>query len=374
MNRLGFYLFRQLATAFVFAGVSVTFVILFTQSFRMLSLVIDNSSTMMIFFKLLALSVPTFLPLVMPLGLGAAVVFVYHKLAIDSELVVMRAAGISPLRQGKPAFVLAGSVLIIGYALTLWITPLANLKLVETQYQVKDSYAVFMSRPGNFNDITEGLTFYAHKRSPQGALEGILIHDVRKPDNPVTIMADSGQVGDNSEQPQIVIFNGRRQEMDVKTGHLSELSFDQYVLDLTALRSSTTHRLPDPREQTVTELLNPSPEMLRARTTREHLLAELNQRLATPLLAFAYTAIGLAAILGGEFNRRGMGRRLLIAAAAIILVQAMFMSVNNLVPRNLWLAFTLHLTALLPALVGFIFLNTDYWRRRAVILKRTTAA
>src|ERR1700691_424796 len=105
VNRLDLYMFRQLVTAFLFAGLAVTFVILFTQSFRLLSLVIDNSATMLFFFRLMALSVPTFLPLVLPLGLGVAVLFVYHKLAVDSELVVMRAAGVSPMRQALPAFV-----------------------------------------------------------------------------------------------------------------------------------------------------------------------------------------------------------------------------------------------------------------------------
>jgi len=370
MNRLSFYLFRQLSSAFVFASVAVTFVILFTQSFRLLSLVIDNSSTMLIFFQMLGLSIPTFLPLVLPLGLGVGTVFVYHKLAVDSELVVMRAAGISPLHQAKPALALAGIVLIVCYGLTLWVTPAANRNLIELQYQVRDSYAVFLSRPGNFNDITEGLTFYAHKRNTKGALEGILIHDVRHPESPVTIMADSGQVGDDSTQPQIMIFNGRRQELDIKTGRLSELAFDQYVLDLSALRNTSIHRLPDPREQTITELLNPTSEMLRTRTTREHLLAEFNQRLATPLLALTYTAIGLATILGGEFNRRGMGRRILIASVAIVLVQAIFMSMNNMVPRNLWLAFVLHLTALIPAVISFTYLNADFWRRWAVTLRQ----
>ena len=59
MRSLNLYLFRQLASAFLFAAVAVTFVMLFTESFRMLSLVIDNSSTLLIFFQLMALSVPT---------------------------------------------------------------------------------------------------------------------------------------------------------------------------------------------------------------------------------------------------------------------------------------------------------------------------
>ncbi len=359
MNRLGFYIFRQLMTAFVFSAVAVSFVVLFTQSFRLLSLVIDNSATLLVFFQLMALSVPTFLPLVLPLALGVATIFVYNKLAIDSELVVMRAAGISPMRQAMPALVVAGLVAIFCLLLTLWLTPAANRSLVALQYKIRDSYAVFLARPGNFNDITDGLTFYARKRGSNGALEGILIHDVRKPEVPVTLMANTGQVVDNNGQSQIVVFNGRRQEMDITTGKVSELAFDQYVLDLNALRSAAGERLPDPREQGIFDLLNPSEEMLHVRTTREHLMAEFHQRLASPLLVLSFTLIGLATILTGEFNRRGMGKRILIAGTIIITMQAAFMAMNGVIARHSWLTFALYLVPLVPIPFCFSLINIE---------------
>lgn len=368
MHRLSFYLFRQLLIAFLFATIAVSFVVLFTQSFRLLSLVIENASTATIFLQLMILSVPTFLPLVLPLGLGVATIFIYNKLAIDNELVVMRAAGVSPLRQSKPALILSALILVTCYTFTLWLTPAANRGLVALQYQVRDGYAIFLSKPGNFNDITDGLTFYARKRSPEGALEGILIHDVRVPQSPVTIMADTGQVVESKGQPQIVVFNGHRQEMDVNTGKLTELSFEQYVLDLNALRSAARKRLPDPREQTVWDLISPSTEMLRNRASREHLLAELHQRLASPLLALAYTLIGLAAILSGEFNRRGMGKRIIVASVTIIAIQAEFMSMSGIITKHLWLAFVLYLLAIVPIILSFGFFNMDRLRPRPQFL------
>ena len=51
-------------------------------------------------------------------------------------------------------------------------------------------------------------------------------------------MAATGQVVDNGGQPHMIIFNGRRQELDRTTGQLSEMVFDQYVLDLDALRNT----------------------------------------------------------------------------------------------------------------------------------------
>jgi lipopolysaccharide export system permease protein len=363
VNRLDFYLFRQHTTAFLFATAAVSFVVLFTQLFRLLSLVIDNSATLLIFFNLLGLSVPTFLPLVLPLALGTATIFTYHKFAIDSELVVMRAAGISPLRLATPAIVMTGIIMVVCFILTLWITPAANRNLVSLQYKVRDSYAVFLAHPGNFNDITEGLTFYARRRGAGGALEGILIHDVRQPLAPVTIMADTGQVMDNNGQPQIVVFKGQRQEMNLETGKLDQLGFDQYVLDLNALRAASPPRMADPREQTVWELLNPTDEMLKMRTTHDHLMAELNQRLASPFLALAYALIALASILAGEFNRRGMGKRILLASTAIIVTQACFMAMVSAVARHEWLAPMLYMTAFIPSVISFALINADFMRQ-----------
>jgi lipopolysaccharide export system permease protein len=359
MRRLSFYIFRQLLTTFVFATVAVTFVVLFTQLFRLLSIVINNSATVWVFLEMLALSIPTFLPLVLPLALGIATLFAYHRLAVDSELVVMGAAGISPSRLARPALILGGIVLVICYALTLFFTPQANRDLVNLQYKVRDSYAVFLSRPGTFNDISDGFTFYARKRGANGALEGILIHDVRRSEAPITIMATTGQVVENDGQPQMVVFNGRRQEMNMTTGKLSELSFEQYVLDIDALRSASPPRMADPREQTLSELLNPTEDMLKLRATRERLMAELHQRLASPMLAFTYLLIGLASILAGEFNRRGMGQLILSAAIGIVLVQATFMSLSNLIVQHSGLAFILYGTALLPSAACYYLLNAD---------------
>lgn len=200
-------------------------------------------------------------------------------------------------------------------------------------------------------------------------MEGILIHDVRIPNQPITLMAKTGQVIDKNGDPQIVVFNGKRQEMDVTTGRLNELSFDQYVLDLNALRSAENSRLPDPREQTAFELLNPSKEMLEMRASRERLIAELHQRLASPLLALSFTLTGLATMLFGQFSRRGMGKRIVIGTAVIIAVEASFMSMNGIIAKHYWLAFALYFVPLVPIPVALAFINSEFLRNRSPVLE-----
>ncbi len=348
MKRLNLYMLREVLTAFLFATVAVSFVVLFTQSFRMLSFVIDNAATSFAFFQLMGLLIPTFMPVIIPLGLGVSVIFVYHKLSIDSEIVVMRASGVSPFRLALPALALAGMITLLCYVLTTWITPAANRALVALQYRVKDSFSVYLIRPGTFNDITDGLTFYAGSRSSSGELRDILVHDVRRPENPVTLMAQRGQFSLADGAPKIVVFRGKRQEFDSRTGRLSQLDFDSYVLDLNILRSSLSARKPDPREQTMTELLRPAINPEDRRKPLGVIRAEFHQRLAFPLLSLSYTLIGLTAMLVGEFNRRGMAGRILVAAAAIVALQAGALSLGSIIGRNAWMTPFLYALVLAP--------------------------
>lgn len=336
---------------------AVTFVVLFTQSFRALSFVIDNSSTLGVFLQLMGLTVPTFLPLIVPISLGVAVLFIYYKFAVDSELVVMRAAGISPLRLAGPALILASMVALGGYGLTLWVTPAANRALVTLQYKVRDDFSAFMIRPGAFNDLAEGLTFYARRRGGAGGFEDILVHDVRQADTPVTVMAEKGQFFIENSVPQVVVFNGRRQEIDVESGRLQELNFERYVIDLHLLKNNKGDRVSEPREMRMPDLWRAVLQKDGAIKTKGNARSELHQRVAAPLLAFTFAMIAVTVILVGDFNRRGMSRRVFLAAAAIVIVQAAMISLVTQTARYAWIAPLLYIVILAP--IPFCLLLLD---------------
>ena len=99
--------------------------------------------------------------------------------------------------------------------------------------------------------------------------------------------------------------------------------------------------------------------MLRARGPISHFHGELHSRLATPLLSFAYALIGLAAILAGTFNRRGMGGRILAGALVIVVIQAAFMTLNGLVSHDSHYAVALYAAAIVPALAALALLARD---------------
>ncbi len=125
------YLLRQFLIALVFTCTVVTIVALFTQSFRLLSMVINNAAGVWAFLQLASLLIPTFLGVVLPIGLAIAIIFVFQKLGGDSELVVMRSAGLSPLSLARPALWLGGMAVFCGLILAFWVSPWANRTFVK---------------------------------------------------------------------------------------------------------------------------------------------------------------------------------------------------------------------------------------------------
>lgn len=292
----------------------------------------------------------------MPIGLAISIVFVYQRLAGDSELIIMRTAGLSATDLAKPALLMGIGATILGLLLAFWIAPWANRELVSMQYKIRNEFSIYLLRPGVFNDIPKGPTFYARRRDRQGGLENILIHDNRKPDAPVTVMADRGQVTTVDGEPRVIVYHGQRQEYDRVKHRLSVLDFEQYSLSL-ALLSGASDRLPDPRELSLEDLLAATPPAIKNSSGPDRLRAELHQRICTAGAGVAFALLAAAILLSGQFNRRGMSSRVIIAALILVVFQAMLLWVSNLVARDFGFAPLLYVLTVVPLPLAWLLLR-----------------
>ncbi len=353
MTRLERYLFRNLLVATCYSTAGLTVTIWLTQSLRLIEIVVEAGAPLRLFLWLLLLTVPTFLGIVLPIGLVGAVLFTYHRLIMDSELVVMRAAGLGPFRLARPALVLAGAVMGIVYTLNLWLTPAAHRELVRMEAAVKSDFSQLFLREGVFNDITDHLSVYFRERDSDGNLHGVLIHDGREPTKMVTIMGDRAVMVLNETGARFIIFNGNRQEMDQGRRRLSELLFERYAIDIKMAAQTSDDRWPDARERSMVELLNPPAEVHKIDRAVRQMRAELHHRLSSPLLTMAFALIALASLLPGEFNRRGQGGRVSIAISSVVVVQSLALGLTSLSTRHpgfIALMYLLPLLVLMPTI------------------------
>jgi lipopolysaccharide export system permease protein len=287
---------------------------------------------------------------VLPIGVFIAVLFVSNRLITESELVVMRAAGLSPFGLAKPVLALAAIAWLVLMALSTYFLPVANQEFKTLQFEIRNKFVSSLLQEGAFTTISSKLTIYIGARNERGEVIGLLIDDERDPRRPVTLLAERGAFAESGGGSRLIMVNGDRQQYDRDTGKLSVLTFDRYVLDLDMLRDAPEVRFREPQERFIGELLFPPPDL--DPMNREAFLVEGNQRITIPLTAFSFALIPLACLLPGEFNRRGQLKRVLIALAGALAFQTLDLAVKNLSGRYYAAIPLTYLVDLLPFVLG----------------------
>jgi lipopolysaccharide export system permease protein len=356
------YILRQLVFAMTVVAGSLTCIAWLTQSLRFVEMIINRglSGPLFIYFTMLLL--PTFLAFILPVALFAAIMFVYHRLISDSELIVLRAAGLSNGALARPAALLTIVTTLAVYGLTLYAIPTSYRAFKELQFHIRNSYTAFVLHEGVFNVLMKGITVFVRSRSSAGELMGIIVHDERLPERSVTMMAERGTIVAGEQGPRVILANGNRQELRSEDGAVSLLYFDNYTFEIAGLSSSGEDRWREPRERYLDELFFPSDK--ENEVWRYHQLRmEGHYRLAAPLLGIAFALVGLAFILGGQFNRRGNAARLALAVIVVTGMEAALLGAKSLGEKIPEAWFLVYLTAIVPAVACGYDLMTQRLRR-----------
>src|SRR6266481_3980956 len=249
MTRLNRYILRQCFGVMIFVTAALSAAIWLAQSLRLIDLIVNRGLSVEMFLYLALLILPRFLDIVLPIGAFIAVLFVFNRLISESELVVMRAAGLGPLVLARPVFALAGIAFVVLMSLSAYFLPASNRVFKDLQFEIRNRFVSALLQEGAFTTISDKLTIYIGGRNQRGEVIGLLINAHRDPPQRVTILAEQGAFANSAEGSRIIMVNGSRQRFDRETGKLSVLTFDRYTLDLAMLRDAPVVRFRDAQER-----------------------------------------------------------------------------------------------------------------------------
>ncbi|MCB1681780.1 MAG: LPS export ABC transporter permease LptF [Rhodospirillales bacterium] len=360
------YIFRNLAIGTVFVALTLTFIIFLTQSLRFLEMILESNTSGSSLWILTLLALPRFFEIILPLSLMTATLFIYNKMTLDSELVVIRAIGHSPFTLAKPALLLGMMITVFLWINALWIAPASLNRMQQMRLSLTTEFSNYLFREGVFNQVGKGLTVYIHKKSSLGDLAGLMIYDTRdKNKSPSTILAKRGQIVATDEGQQVLVFDGSRQEFDLNTSILQRLDFEKYTIDIPS-NTETRTRWQEPDERTITELLNPDPDNDRDVKSADEFLIEIHRRITAPLMALAVTLIAVNCLLLGEVERRGQTRRIILAVTLVVLLQSFSLGIDSMTRNSLSGIPLRYLVTLGPVILGMVMLSSkgEEWRRK----------
>lgn len=351
MRGLNRYILRQCFGVMIFVTAALSAAIWLAQSLRLIDLIVNRGLSIEVFLYLAALILPRFLDIVLPIGAFIAVLFTFNRLITESELVVMRSAGLSHLALAKPVLILAGIAFFVLMSLSVYFLPASNRAFKDLQFEIRNRFVSSLIQEGTFTTISDKLTIYIRSRDDRGEVIGLLINDSRDPQKPVTILAERGVFVDSPTGSRIVMVNGNRQQFDPESRKLSLLTFESYTLDLDSLHDAPVVRFREAQERFLDELFFPPADA--DGSLREGFLVEAHQRILVPLSAFSFSLIPLACLLPGELNRRGQLKRVLLAIAIAFLFELLDLGVNNLAFHSAVAIPLMYVVDLLPFVLGF---------------------
>lgn len=309
------YILKEISTPFLGTLFTFTGLLFLAKSLKLLELVVSNEVSIFEILKIFALIVPQFLEIALPMALLLGLILAFGRLSGDSELVVMRASGISLRQLVRPVFLFTVVVMVISLAVSISIRPWANTELGTTLFELAKRRLSSGLISGVFNQLG-ALTIYAEKVDDGGGkLSNVVISDRRGAEQQQLFLAKYGQIFSNegNRTLNLKLFDGTIQE-----GRGAELNVTYF--DSNSVVISESELLEDdsakdgkkPVEMSIEELEKDITEFqTKVSETGERkiflsltrLLVEWHRRLSLPLSCLAVGLIGM--VLGIQPSRGG---------------------------------------------------------------------
>jgi lipopolysaccharide export system permease protein len=293
MGSIDRYIFRTTLASFALVLVSLTGVIWITQALRGIDLMTSQGQTVATFLGLTSLVIPALVLVIAPIALMIAISHTLNKLATDSEIIVMNAAGFSPFRLFRP-FVHATIVVALLVAfIAAYLAPDGMRRIKQWDAEITADVLTNILQPGRFAQLDQNLTIRIRERQPGGVLLGIFIDDRRDPKERVSIVADHGTVVKSGDGSFLVLEDGNLQRFEADKRDPALVGFVRYAFDMSKFSQGHDTSL-GIRERYIWELLWPDEDDAMYKQLTGQFRAELHDRFMSPIYPFAFAALTFA--------------------------------------------------------------------------------
>jgi lipopolysaccharide export system permease protein len=328
MRLIDRYMFRQLLGPTLAATAALAAVLTLSQTLTFLDILVGQKQGVLVFAKVILLTLPQMLALVLPIAVFIAALMTLNRLHIEQEIIVCYAGGMSLWQVTAPAFRLATLAALISLLVNLWGQPVAMRALRDELFRVRTDLAASLVREGEFNTPAAGLTVYAQSVDSEGLLKNVFIHQDKPGGESSVFTADRGLVTTRGDSPVMILRNGSNQQVNDK-GVLNYVLFSEYVFDLslyTQSQETVSYKMSD---RFLHELLAPDTSNHWDKLNKTSFLAEAHYRLSSPIYVLTFMALAIFAVLGGAFSRIGYTRRIALIGALAGAVRIMGFAVQS---------------------------------------------
>jgi lipopolysaccharide export system permease protein len=287
------YVVKMTLMSFLIVLISLTGVIWITQALRNIDLMTGQGQTILVFLGISGLIIPLLVSIIAPIALLVAVMYALNRLATDSEIIVISAAGMPPVRFLRPFLQATAIVCLLVASITLYVAPECLRMLRRWNAQLGADVLANVIQPGQFIKLGQ-LTLRIQERRPGGVLVGLFIDDKRDPAQRVNIVADTGTVIKNERGSFIILQDGNLQRFEVGKRDPALVAFKSYAFDMSQFAGAAQNVTYNVTERLTPELFAPKPDdPLFVRSPGEF-RAEFHNRIFGPLYPVIFALMAFA--------------------------------------------------------------------------------
>jgi lipopolysaccharide export system permease protein len=294
MGSIDRYIFRTTLASFAVVLVSLTGVIWITQALRGIDLMTSQGQTILTFLGITGLVIPSLLGVIAPIALMIAVSHTLNKLATDSEIIVMNAAGMSPIRLFVPFAYATCVVALLVTLIASYFAPDGLRRIKQWDAEITADVLTNILQPGRFAQLDQNLTIRIGERQPGGELKSILIDDRRDPKERITIVAEKGTVVKNTDGSFLVLEDGNLERFEIGKREPAIVAFARYAFDMSKFSNQGRDVTLGIRERYLWELMSPAEDDPIYKQIPGQFRQELHDRFLAPIYPFAFAALTFA--------------------------------------------------------------------------------
>ncbi len=310
------YLFKKTLNQFL-AIISILITLIwFSRAIAFMRYITENGIGIGKFFYLFILILPWLLIFIIPVSMFIAVIMVYSGMIKTNEITILKNSGLTKMQISKPIIFLAILTSIFCFITSFYLMPMANKEMRLMRIDFANNYASLAFNPKTFETIND-LTIYIKDRDQNNQLYGIMLNDDRSQKYSITITAQKGEIIANQNGVYLFMEDGTVQRFNYEKNNSEILNFDSYVFNLTRDKGKDSQVQWKAKERYFHELINYEDDLDENRIKK--IRSEIHERLTYPLLPIVLSMIATAAILFGDFSRRGNLKNIVFASLCGIL-------------------------------------------------------
>lgn len=329
---LSLYIIREIASLFLLGIAVFTLILLMGRLIKLTELVVSRGVPLADVSRMILYLMPSFLVFTIPMAFLLAVLLAFGRLSADNEITVIKASGISLVQIMPPVLICAVVAVIMTFVISLVGVPWGNSAFKELSFKVVKQNISATIREKVFWDEIPGMIVYTeHYDEQRHTLQGVIIHDGRNADRPMTIFAKDGVLkgGSGSQALRLLLNNGSIHAAG-KGNEYRLIAFGEYTMTVGDQGGALIGR--SEQDMGVTELRGQIDNKATPVQARLKMLSELHGRYAFPFASLVFAFIGVP--LGIQNRRSGKSAGFSVSIGILLVYYLMLSLLRTLAEKG----------------------------------------